>query len=146
MFWRCSSPLRPPRHLSIPLPVSRRVFSLSWLLPVYFLFAVAYDVLLTLMEVADSLHIYKHGPLMAANGGPLAPANASSPLWLCRRRRTCVGAKDKDKQASPERTPSAPKTVLHTAFHQRGVVLWVRPPCSRMRWFTERKPRTRTET
>ncbi|XP_030228807.1 uncharacterized protein si:ch211-51h4.2 [Gadus morhua] len=68
------------QHLSIPLPVSRRVFSLSWLLPVYFLFAVGYDVLLTLMEVAESLHIYKHGPLMAANGSPLTPANTSSPL------------------------------------------------------------------
>ncbi|CAL8269280.1 unnamed protein product [Arctogadus glacialis] len=68
------------QHLSIPLPVSRRVFSLSWLLPVYFLFAVGYDVLLTLMEVAESLHIYKHGPLMASNGSPLTPANTSSPL------------------------------------------------------------------
>ncbi|KAG7280740.1 hypothetical protein CRUP_037670 [Coryphaenoides rupestris] len=68
------------QHLSIPLPVSGRVFGLSWILPVYFLFAVAYDILLTLMEVADSLHIYKHGPLAVANGSPLAPANGSSPL------------------------------------------------------------------
>ncbi|CAL8255756.1 unnamed protein product [Merluccius merluccius] len=68
------------QHLSIPLPVSGRVFSLSWLLPVYFLFAVAYDVLLTLMEVAESFHIYKHSPLVSTNGSPLTPANASSPL------------------------------------------------------------------
>ncbi|KAJ3599297.1 hypothetical protein NHX12_033260 [Muraenolepis orangiensis] len=60
------------QHLSVPLPVSGRVFSLSWLLPVYFLFAVAYDVLSTLMEVAESLQVYKQRPP--------APANASSPL------------------------------------------------------------------
>ncbi|CAL8307549.1 unnamed protein product [Lota lota] len=68
------------QHLSIPLPVSGRVFSLSWLLPIYFLFAVAYDVLLTLMEVAESLHIYRHSPLMSTNSSPLTPANASFPL------------------------------------------------------------------
>lgn len=55
---RLSGPLR---HLAVPLPVGDCVFSLSWLLPCYFLFAVTYDVLQTLADVAHYLHLYSHG-------------------------------------------------------------------------------------
>ncbi|XP_074523581.1 uncharacterized protein LOC141788590 [Halichoeres trimaculatus] len=46
------------QHMAVPLPVGDCVFSLSWLLPTYFLFAVTYDVLQTLAEVAHYLHFY----------------------------------------------------------------------------------------
>ncbi|CAJ1059677.1 uncharacterized protein si:ch211-51h4.2 [Xyrichtys novacula] len=46
------------QHIAVPLPVGDCVFSLSWLLPTYFLFAVTYDVLQTLAEVAHYLHFY----------------------------------------------------------------------------------------
>ncbi|KAM8745339.1 uncharacterized protein AB9X84_016587 [Acanthopagrus schlegelii] len=49
------------QHLAVPLPVGDCVFSLSWLLPCYFLFAVTYDVLQTLADVAHYLHLYSHG-------------------------------------------------------------------------------------
>uniref|UniRef100_UPI0037E9C260 uncharacterized protein n=1 Tax=Semicossyphus pulcher TaxID=241346 RepID=UPI0037E9C260 len=49
------------QHFAVPLPVGDCVFSLSWLLPTYFLFAVTYDVLQTLAEVAHYLHFYSHG-------------------------------------------------------------------------------------
>ncbi|XP_029988009.1 uncharacterized protein LOC115417931 [Sphaeramia orbicularis] len=45
------------QNLSVPLPVGDFVFSLSWLLPTYFLFAVVYDVLQT---VADVAHYFPH--------------------------------------------------------------------------------------
>ncbi|XP_069753049.1 uncharacterized protein [Narcine bancroftii] len=34
----------PYKHIMVPLPVSPRIFPLHWLLPVYFLFAVGYDI------------------------------------------------------------------------------------------------------
>ncbi|KAM6962565.1 uncharacterized protein FYW47_008236 [Aplochiton taeniatus] len=43
------------QHLVVPLPVERTMFSLSWVLPAYFLFAVAYDILESLAELAQSL-------------------------------------------------------------------------------------------
>nr|XP_019936133.1 PREDICTED: uncharacterized protein LOC109625363 [Paralichthys olivaceus] len=49
------------QHLAVPLPVGNCVFSLTWLLPTYFLFAVTYDVLQTLADVAHYLHFYSHG-------------------------------------------------------------------------------------
>ncbi|XP_019112010.1 uncharacterized protein si:ch211-51h4.2 isoform X2 [Larimichthys crocea] len=65
------------QHLAVPLPVGDCVFSLSWLLPTYFLFAVSYDILQTLADVAHYLPVYSHsqeahnsslsGSLMAAN-------------------------------------------------------------------------------
>ncbi|XP_032381445.1 uncharacterized protein LOC116695344 isoform X1 [Etheostoma spectabile] len=48
------------QHLAVPLPVGDCVFSLSWLLPTYFLFAVTYDVLQTLADVAHLLPFYSH--------------------------------------------------------------------------------------
>ncbi|XP_026201755.1 uncharacterized protein si:ch211-51h4.2 isoform X2 [Anabas testudineus] len=48
------------QHLAVPLPVGDCVFSLSWLLPTYFLFAVTYDVLQTLADVAHYLPFYSH--------------------------------------------------------------------------------------
>ncbi|XP_036410857.1 uncharacterized protein si:ch211-51h4.2 isoform X2 [Megalops cyprinoides] len=44
----------PFRHLSVPLPMGERLFRLHWVLPLYFLFAVGYDVFTSLMEVAES--------------------------------------------------------------------------------------------
>lgn len=52
--------LFPCRHLAVPLPVGDCVFSLTWLLPTYFLFAVTYDVLQTLADVAHYLSFYSH--------------------------------------------------------------------------------------
>ncbi|KAI3368433.1 hypothetical protein L3Q82_025446, partial [Scortum barcoo] len=49
------------QNLAVPLPVGDCVFSLSWLLPTYFLFAVTYDVLQTLADVAHYLPFYSHG-------------------------------------------------------------------------------------
>ncbi|XP_041862943.1 uncharacterized protein si:ch211-51h4.2 isoform X2 [Melanotaenia boesemani] len=48
------------RHFAVPLPVGDCVFSLTWLLPTYFLFAVTYDVLQTLADVAHYLNLYNH--------------------------------------------------------------------------------------
>ncbi|MED6270670.1 hypothetical protein CHARACLAT_012793 [Characodon lateralis] len=48
------------QHLTVPLPVGDCVFSLTWLLPTYFLFAVTYDVLQTLADVAHYLPYYSH--------------------------------------------------------------------------------------
>ncbi|XP_008304766.1 uncharacterized protein LOC103376175, partial [Stegastes partitus] len=48
------------QQLAVPLPVGDFVFSLSWLLPTYFLFAVTYDVLQTLADVAHYLPFYSH--------------------------------------------------------------------------------------
>lgn len=52
------------RLLAVPLPVGDRVFSLSWLLPTYFLFAVTYDVLQTLADVAHYLPSHGFGSEM----------------------------------------------------------------------------------
>ncbi|XP_034438052.1 uncharacterized protein si:ch211-51h4.2 [Hippoglossus hippoglossus] len=49
------------QHLAVPLPVGNCIFSLTWLLPTYFLFAVTYDVLQTLADVAHYLHFYSQG-------------------------------------------------------------------------------------
>ncbi|XP_070688200.1 uncharacterized protein [Pempheris klunzingeri] len=48
------------QHLGVPLPVGDLVFSLSWLLPTYFLFAVTYDVLQTVADVVHYLPLYGH--------------------------------------------------------------------------------------
>ncbi|KAK7889276.1 hypothetical protein WMY93_024836 [Mugilogobius chulae] len=45
------------QSVNVPLPVGDCIFSLSWLLPCYFLFAVVYDVLQT---VADLLPLLPH--------------------------------------------------------------------------------------
>ncbi|XP_032887163.1 uncharacterized protein LOC116979633 isoform X1 [Amblyraja radiata] len=46
----------PYKHLTVPLPVSRRILMLHWLLPVYFLFAVAYDICQSLTLLAAGWH------------------------------------------------------------------------------------------
>ncbi|KAK1162621.1 hypothetical protein AOXY_G17518 [Acipenser oxyrinchus oxyrinchus] len=41
-------------HFSVPLPVSERLFTLHLTLPVYFIFAVGYDIFQSMGEVAES--------------------------------------------------------------------------------------------
>ncbi|XP_024909985.1 uncharacterized protein LOC103376826 [Cynoglossus semilaevis] len=43
------------QHIGVPLPVGDCVFSLTWLLPTYFLFAVTFDAL---QSLADIVHFY----------------------------------------------------------------------------------------
>ncbi|KAK5906675.1 hypothetical protein CesoFtcFv8_004600 [Champsocephalus esox] len=67
------------KHMVVPLPVGECVFSLSWLLPTYFLFAVTYDVLQTVADVAHYIAVYSHSqdtPPHNVTGG-LTAANAS---------------------------------------------------------------------
>ncbi|KAL3046905.1 hypothetical protein OYC64_021179 [Pagothenia borchgrevinki] len=67
------------KHLAVPLPVGECVFSLSWLLPTYFLFAVTYDVLQTVADLAHYIAVYSHSqdtPPHNVTGG-LTAANAS---------------------------------------------------------------------
>ncbi|KAL4630764.1 hypothetical protein GN956_G16373 [Arapaima gigas] len=54
----------PYKDLSVPLPMGERLFSLYWLLPLYFLFAVGYDVVESLLDVADS---WTHNPTSLPN-------------------------------------------------------------------------------
>ena len=54
--------LSPPRHLTVPLPSAELLFHLHWLLPVYFLFAVGYDVMQSVFEIAWSLSHSRPGP------------------------------------------------------------------------------------
>ncbi|XP_071343425.1 uncharacterized protein [Trachinotus anak] len=67
------------QHLAVPLPVGDCVFSLTWLLPTYFLFAVTYDVLQTLADVAHYLPFYSHShePHEQNLTGSLTAANLS---------------------------------------------------------------------
>ncbi|XP_051874580.1 uncharacterized protein si:ch211-51h4.2 [Pristis pectinata] len=46
----------PYKHITVPLPVSPRIFLLHWLLPVYFLFAVGYDICQSLTLLAQGWH------------------------------------------------------------------------------------------
>ncbi|XP_078266225.1 uncharacterized protein LOC144599310 isoform X2 [Rhinoraja longicauda] len=46
----------PYKHITVPLPASRRILMLHWLLPVYFLFAVAYDICQSLTLLAAGWH------------------------------------------------------------------------------------------
>lgn len=71
------------RLLAVPLPVGERVFSLSWLLPTYFLFAVTYDVLQTLADVAHYLPSHGFGPEMQVLNLSRSSAmtNVSTLLW-----------------------------------------------------------------
>ncbi|XP_066504334.1 uncharacterized protein si:ch211-51h4.2 [Hoplias malabaricus] len=50
----------PLKHLTVPLPATERLFRLHWLLPIYFLFAVVYDVSLSLLDITKSLNLYPH--------------------------------------------------------------------------------------
>ncbi|XP_056590165.1 uncharacterized protein si:ch211-51h4.2 isoform X1 [Triplophysa dalaica] len=43
------------KHITVPLPVTERLFSLYWLLPIYFLFAVFYDVFQSLLEITENM-------------------------------------------------------------------------------------------
>ncbi|XP_041695202.1 uncharacterized protein si:ch211-51h4.2 isoform X1 [Coregonus clupeaformis] len=53
------------QHLTVPLPVGQRVFQLHWTLPVYFLFAVAYDVIQSIVEIAEHNLQHSSQPLLA---------------------------------------------------------------------------------
>ncbi|XP_062869333.1 uncharacterized protein si:ch211-51h4.2 [Trichomycterus rosablanca] len=44
------------QYLTVPLPAAERLFRLHWLLPVYFLFAVVYDVLLSVLDISKSMY------------------------------------------------------------------------------------------
>ncbi|KAF4107597.1 hypothetical protein G5714_011961 [Onychostoma macrolepis] len=43
------------KHLTVPLPASERLFRLHWLLPIYFMFAVAYDVFQSILEITETV-------------------------------------------------------------------------------------------
>ncbi|XP_067454042.1 uncharacterized protein si:ch211-51h4.2 isoform X1 [Thunnus thynnus] len=68
------------QHLSVPLPVGDCVFSLTWLLPTYFLFAVTYDVLQTLADVAHYLPLYSHSQRPYNHSYSLTGSSASANL------------------------------------------------------------------
>lgn len=76
------------RHLAVPLPVGECVFSLTWLLPTYFLFAVTYDILQTLADVTHYLPYYGPEPELHVYNvtGSVTAANLSSFLWALRRQ------------------------------------------------------------
>ncbi|XP_072515930.1 uncharacterized protein [Salminus brasiliensis] len=50
----------PHKCLTVPLPAGERLFRLHWLLPVYFLFAVAYDITQSLLDISKSLSLFPH--------------------------------------------------------------------------------------
>ncbi|XP_071011232.1 uncharacterized protein [Oncorhynchus clarkii lewisi] len=52
------------QHLTVPLPVGQRVFQLHWTLPIYFLFAVAYDVIQSIVEIAEHNLQHSSQPLL----------------------------------------------------------------------------------
>eukprot|EP00062_Callorhinchus_milii_P000714 gi/632934954/ref/XP_007887134.1/ PREDICTED: uncharacterized protein LOC103175764 [Callorhinchus milii] len=62
MLRNCQS--EPYKHIIVPLTTSPRVFSLHWLLPIYFLFAVGYDIEESLVLMAQS---WTHTHLISAN-------------------------------------------------------------------------------
>ncbi|CAK6976726.1 uncharacterized protein si:ch211-51h4.2 isoform X1 [Scomber scombrus] len=68
------------QNLSVPLPVGDCVFSLTWLLPTYFLFAVTYDVLQTLADVAHFLPLYGHSQGPYNHSDSLTGSSASANL------------------------------------------------------------------
>lgn len=45
------------KHITVPLMVSERLFSLHWVLPVYFLFAVAYDIFQSVLEITVNMSL-----------------------------------------------------------------------------------------
>ncbi|XP_060720767.1 uncharacterized protein si:ch211-51h4.2 [Tachysurus vachellii] len=44
------------KHMTVPLPVGESLFRLHWLLPVYFLFAVAYDLSLCVLDISKNMY------------------------------------------------------------------------------------------
>ncbi|CAM4732448.1 unnamed protein product [Leuciscus chuanchicus] len=48
------------KHLAVPLKASERLFRLHWLLPIYFLFAVAYDIFQTIIEITENVSLILH--------------------------------------------------------------------------------------
>ncbi|XP_048028134.1 uncharacterized protein si:ch211-51h4.2 isoform X2 [Megalobrama amblycephala] len=48
------------KHLTVPLAVSERLFRLHWLLPIYFLFAVAYDIFQSILEITENMSLVLH--------------------------------------------------------------------------------------
>ncbi|ROI84205.1 hypothetical protein DPX16_19977 [Anabarilius grahami] len=47
-------------HLTVPLAASERLFRLHWLLPIYFLFAVAYDIFQSILEIHENMSLVLH--------------------------------------------------------------------------------------
>ncbi|XP_063058159.1 uncharacterized protein si:ch211-51h4.2 [Engraulis encrasicolus] len=66
------------KHLSVPLPCGDLVFQLTWLLPLYFLFAVGYDVLQSAFEIAGRLSVIS--AMTPAPVPPLTPATTQLQL------------------------------------------------------------------
>ncbi|XP_051957086.1 uncharacterized protein si:ch211-51h4.2 [Xyrauchen texanus] len=48
------------KHLTVPLAASERLFRLHWLLPIYFLFAVAYDIFQSFLEITENMSHILH--------------------------------------------------------------------------------------
>ncbi|XP_051528383.1 uncharacterized protein si:ch211-51h4.2 isoform X2 [Myxocyprinus asiaticus] len=48
------------KHLTVPLTVNERLFRLHWLLPIYFLFAVAYDIFQSFLEITENMSHILH--------------------------------------------------------------------------------------
>ncbi|MCJ8737802.1 hypothetical protein PDJAM_G00028250 [Pangasius djambal] len=44
------------KHMTVPLPAGESLFKLHWLLPVYFLFAVAYDLSLSVLDISKNMY------------------------------------------------------------------------------------------
>lgn len=98
------------RLLAVPLPVGDSVFSLSWLLPTYFLFAVTYDVLQSLADVAHYLPLYSHSPEPHDHNltVSLTAANLSALLWSSGSHIKLRRARSRNRQKSSE--------ALHVCF------------------------------
>lgn len=128
------------RLLAVPLPVGDCVFSLSWLLPTYFLFAVTYDVLQTLAEVAHYLPLYSHSqePQIHNLTGSLAAANLSTILWCLKSHTKLRWAMSSSCQktirslASPLFSVISPGKCFFDFFNDvltLSLLLW-RPPAN----------------
>ncbi|XP_039523032.1 uncharacterized protein si:ch211-51h4.2 [Pimephales promelas] len=48
------------KHLVVPLKASERPFRLHWLLPIYFLFAVAHDIFQSIIEFTENVSLVLH--------------------------------------------------------------------------------------
>ncbi|XP_051768130.1 uncharacterized protein si:ch211-51h4.2 isoform X2 [Ctenopharyngodon idella] len=48
------------KHLTVPLAANERLFRLHWLLPIYFLFAVAYDIFQSILEITENMSLVLH--------------------------------------------------------------------------------------
>ncbi|KAM7410622.1 hypothetical protein PAMA_001856 [Pampus argenteus] len=116
------------QHLSVPLPVGDCVFSLTWLLPTYFLFAVTYDVLQTLADVAHYLPLYSNsqGPYNHSYS-PTGDVKAHTPITfrdaqahlLGTSTTTSSNSKSAESAAAEEITRISNQTKQHQGFSYR---------------------------